>query len=297
MLITIVLLIYFSSTFHTSLLYNVFKITPNSKLVNTIYYIYNRSSFTLFISWLILQNYPNGQPSKREEVKAFLRKYLSGSKKANVGKDSLLEKLIDKLNKNLHNVKDKKIENDDDVKKSDQLKVDKIIVTRKVSSSESTSDLSDHLYVNDEQDTNNNSNNSASFDFYNRKLIDLPEEDVFKSDKQIDKNIMKYDSKEEANSKETSKRSSSRKSNSNLMYWVKLSKSIYYSHFFYLLYSLFNVNNLQKSDLWSMLVSVHSKLFWAYMLAYPFHLLIEAPISNLTNRLIERISLEKSHKD
>lgn len=252
MAITMLLSIYLATTFHTSLLFNVFGLKPGP-IVNTIYYIYNRSSLTIFTSWLVLQNWPNGEPSKKEEIKAWIRAKLLGKtedkmrspKDAQTGSNNVLERLVDKLNRNVHG----------DESKRNSLKDEKN-ATRKVSSSESTSDLSDHVnyesFTQAEQSRTQDKNNNT-YDFYNRKLIDLPEnvehtkssverrssDDSRSNDKSNDKDDTAGDNKR------------TRKTNS-IMIWPKLSRSIYYSHFFYLIHSLFNVNKPQKSDLFSM---------------------------------------------
>lgn len=229
-------------------------------------------------AWLILQYYPNGTASKKEEIKDWFKQNLL-RKKINVIKDA--------------NRSEQEIKNDT-----------KNIINRKVSSIESTSDLSDYSIQTDLLDNQiSDKNNNTSYDFYNRKLINFDEEDkmdnqkselIYKSviiDEKLDKKLNKKTN--ENNTKELNKRFKI----SNLEVWIKLSRSIYYSHFFYLIYSLFNVNNAQKSDFLSVVISVQSKLFWAYIFAYLFHLLIEGAITNLTNKLIQKITIEKTHKD
>jgi hypothetical protein len=257
MIITLLLVVYFSSTFHTSILYNVLKLQPNP-IFNMAYYLYNRSSFIMLISFLILQNYPNGEESKSEEVKAFIRSYLLLGKRKPKG-NSLLENFVDRLNSSLYGKKDKKeiMKSNDNAKNNQSLKIiDERNAKRKVSSSESTSDLSDHPYANDdslELNKNQDRNNNTSHDFYCKKLINLPEENSEER-----KLIDKFDHKlltDKLSDKEE-QQLNKRIKKSNLGVWVNLSKSIYYSHFFYLLYSQFNVFSPQKSDLISLVSEI-----------------------------------------
>ena len=169
-------------------------------------------------------------------MKAWLRR---GREQEKSG--GLLEHLVERLSRNLYGKdEDKTVRKDacrngsENGKSENELKVKD--TKRKVSSSESTSDLSDYSLLPEStegQDRNNN------FCFYDRRLIDLPE------DKLLDKQLSRVSDDER---RETNKRP--RKP--AVQIWPKLSRSIYYSHYFYLLYSCFNVNGAQRSDFLSM---------------------------------------------
>lgn len=308
MMITVCLIVYFTTTFHSAILYNVFNV-KKSPILNTIYFIYNRSSFTLLVSWLILQNYPNGEPSKKEEVKKWYKSLFCRKRndRKEIGQQNMLDGLVDDLNKNINGSDDQSNDNYCEnyceklrSKGASQLKVYNETAKRKISSSESTSDLSDHLneecfaeLISDKklQDTNNN----PVFDFYDKKLINFDTEPV-KKDKKTEDNKTNLSKKDEPKSRENKKQDSKQTRPSSILIWIRLDRSIYYSHFFYLIYSLFNVNHAQESDLVSMMISVHCKIFWAYMLAYVFHLLIEKPISNLTHKLMQMLPIENDVK-
>lgn len=285
MLVTTVLMLYFASTFHTSILFNVFKVKPNP-LLNTAYYLYNRSSFTILTGWLIYRHYPNGTPTKRDEIKAWVRKRLGGG---------LLEILVERINRNLYGKEAEKVEQckgeqseprehskknnrdqcNSEHSKSDhsnsenELKVkDTSAAKRKVSSSESTSDLSDYSLLNESSDAQDRNNN---FCFYDRRLIDLPEERPL--DKQLSEQLplervplasekpslqksLHKQSSNEKTSDDERKETNKRPRRHTVQIWPKLSRSIYYSHFFWLLYSCFNVNAAQRSDIMSVVSKI-----------------------------------------
>ena len=44
-------------------------------------------------------------------------------------------------------------------------------------------------------------------------------------------------------------------------------------------------------------IGVHAKMLQSYLLAYGFHLLIEGAVTNLTNKLVQSVTISKSHKD
>lgn len=233
MLITIGILLYFTSTFHSSILYNVLKVKP-SPLLNTVYYLWNRSSFTVLAGWLILRYYPNGTPTRKDELKAWIRtRFRSCTGPAGKG-SGLLENLVERLSRNLYG-------KEDGEKSKSELKVKDTpsATKRKVSSSESTSDLSDYSLLPESGDGQDRNNNSA-FCFYDKRLIDLPE------DKQL---LLGKQSGKTNDDERTNRRPAKRPT---VQIWPKLSRSIYYSHFFWLLYSCFNVNGAQPSDIVSM---------------------------------------------
>lgn len=230
MFITVGIFLYFSSTFHSSILFNVFKVKP-SPLLNTIYYLYNRSSFTLLASWLILRYFPNGTPTRKDEIKAWLRRG-RGQEKSSGG---LLEALVERLSRNLYGKEEVGKAKSEASQCENELKVKD--AKRKVSSSESTSDLSDYSLLPDSSEGQDRNNNN----FYDRRLIDLPE------DRLLDKPVVGKTSDDER--KETQNK---RPRKPTVQIWPKLSRSIYFSHFFYLLYSCFNVNGAQRSDILSM---------------------------------------------
>ena len=235
-LITIALFFYSASAYHSSILFNVLKVKPNP-LLNMIFYLYNRLSFMILSSWLILVYFPNGTPSRKDEMMAWLR----GGR--NEKSSSLLLLIVNRLNRSLYDKDEGMNENGKNKNElKDELK-NELKVTcakRKVSSSESTSDLSDYsLQPESSEDRNNN------FGFYDRRLIDLPE------DRLLDRQLTVAESKREKTSEERQE-INKRPRKSVVQIWPKLSRSIYYSHYFYLLYACFNVNGPQRSDMLSM---------------------------------------------